>query len=105
MAKTIYKFNYDGYYGGLNGVFVEDSEFVQKCLGLIVTECEMIGKHSEDRFVICDEVLTEVSNEASFVEMFESADLSNGYNPFNSIRESIECDDIVLRQGIYMRKL
>ena len=103
--KTIYKFNYDGYRGGLNGVFVEDSDFVQKCLGLIVTEHDMIGKHSEDSFVINDEVLTEVSNDVKHVEMFEDFKFTNGYNPFNSIRESIECGEIVLRQGIYMRKL
>lgn len=103
--KTIYKFNYQGYRGGLNGVFVEDSDFVKKCLGLIVTEHDMIGKHSEDSFVISSLVLAEVSNDPKHVEMFEDLKIENGYNPFNSIRESIECEDIVLRQGIYMREL
>jgi hypothetical protein len=102
--RAIYKFEHQGYYGELTGLFVEDSEFVDQTRGITFTETEKLGKYSEDEIDISAELKC-ISSDAKDVEQFEKLNLSVGYNPFNRIRELIEYEYIVLREGIYMNKL
>lgn len=86
--KAIYKMDIDfGRMGNLEGVFVADTEELQKLIdsGNDVYFGEVLGKHSE---VFCEmekEFFELVTTDEEFIKLFEKYNLSTGYNPFDYI--------------------
>lgn len=93
MGKAIYKLDWDfGRMGSLEGVFVADTDDVKKLIdsGTEIYFGEVLGKHSEIMGVIEDKHLVKVTDDEKFIELFETYELENGYNPFEYIQESDE---------------
>jgi hypothetical protein len=89
MTKAVYKYTEDfGRMGVLDGVFVEDVDFVEANTGREVYFGEVLGKHSEIVGTTNQENVTLVADSADFVFLFEQFGLSSGYNPFDCIRDA-----------------
>jgi len=79
--KAIYKLNADfGRQGILSGVFVADTEEVEKLLGTEIYFGEVLGKHS----------VVLVTKDKEVVALFEEYDLESGINPFHYLEEEEE---------------
>lgn len=85
MAKGVYSFYVDCYYGSLDGVFVADSEAIKKVAGKEVYFGEVLGKHSEVVETMEDGYFTLRTDNPEFVAMFEQLGLVTGFNPFDYI--------------------
>ena len=82
--KKIYKFAADfGRMGDLEGVFVSTDEDLEFLYGEEIYFGEVLGKHSEVILTLEPEHITEVTDDAKFIELFEQYDLANGFNPFD----------------------
>jgi hypothetical protein len=87
--KAIYKFYWDcGRMGGLTGVFVSTPSAIEGLVGKEIYFGEVLGKHSEIFGEFKAEHVEMVSDDPVFVALFESHDLSTGYNPFDYFEES-----------------
>jgi hypothetical protein len=88
--KTLYKFNFScGRKGDLYGLFIEDSDEVQKLIesGKEICFGEVLGKHSN----ICGPVevsdVTKITDDPVVIKIVEDYKLCVGYNPFNYLEE------------------
>lgn len=89
--KGIYSFHWDcGRMGGLDGLFVADSESVAKAIGKKVYFGEVLGKHSEIFGTLEEGDLKLKSNANDHVEMFLHLDLATGHNPLYCMQEEEE---------------
>lgn len=92
--KAIYRFSQSvGRMGDLAGVFIADSDDVEKIMGETVHFGEVLGKHSDIDVDIDDENLTIVSSDPDAVLMFENLNLETGHNPFDYWDDDYEDDD------------
>lgn len=90
MGKAIYKFEVDcGRMGSLDGVFSATEDDIQLLCDTkqVVDFGEVLGKHSEISKEMKIEYFTKVTEDSGFIEMFESLDLANGFNPFEYLNE------------------
>ena len=88
--KGIYKFYVDcGRMGDLSGVFVADSEIVEKAIakGKSVYFHDVLGKHSEIEVDLSESNITLASDDPSVVAIVSELDLCNGINPFDYFDE------------------
>jgi uncharacterized protein YdcH (DUF465 family) len=89
--EAIYKMEFDcGRMGSLSGVFVADTDAMQKLIGTEVYFGEVLGKHSEIAGPIDEKDITLVTSDSDAVEMFKKHKLHSGYNPFDYVREEEE---------------
>lgn len=89
MTRGIYKFEKDfGRRGGLDGIFVADSEHVQKAYGETAYFGEVLGKHSEVYCEVDEDDLALISDDPSDVKVFDRLGLSSGYNPLDYISDT-----------------
>ena len=85
MSKAIYEFYWDcGRMGDVEGVFIEDTETVNKLIGKTIYFGEILGKHSEIYGTLDEGDLTIKSDDQEFIEkcieVFGEGTIS-GYNP------------------------
>lgn len=86
--KGIYSFYWDcGRMGFIDGVFVADSEDVEKAIGQEIYFGEVLGKHSEIAGKLEESEITLKSDRAEDVEFFERLGLSTGYDPISTLAE------------------
>ena len=80
--RAIYKFSrFFGRAGDLSGVFVATPEEVAAIVGREVRFGEVLGKHSEVSAVMQTSDFTFVSDDETFVALFDKHDLATGTNP------------------------
>lgn len=82
--RTIYKFHFDcGRQGILTGLFIEDSERLQKLVdsGEEVYFGEVLGKHSEIYGPITSDDYTEVTNNPDVLKIFDEYSLTTMDSP------------------------
>lgn len=88
--KTLYKFYWDcGRQGYLEGLFVAESEAVEKAIGKDVYFGEKLGKHSEIYGPLEEKDLTILTTDLEFIEKFEALGCGSGYNPLDYLRENL----------------
>jgi hypothetical protein len=94
MATGIYKFckNF-GRKGYLDGIFVADSEDVQRAHGETAYFGDVLGKHSEVYCEVDEDDLVLISDNPSDVEVFNRLYLSVGYNPLDYISDTDDEDE------------
>ena len=92
----LYRFYWDAGRGGsVEGLFVEDSEVVEKHIGSDVYFGEILGKHSEVEGTLDREDLEIVTDDQEKIQWLISLmgySLS-GYNPMSYIRNNDEDDE------------
>jgi len=84
--KGIYRLSVDcGRQGGLDGIFVEDSEDIQALIDSHIKAYfgEVLGKHSEIYGSIEPTEIALVSTDETAIKIIEELGLENGYNPFD----------------------
>ena len=82
--KGIYKFHwYCGRQGDLNGLFLADSDVIEKSIGKHVYFGEVLGKHSEVEGTLDSGDVSLVSDDPNDVAVFERLKLSTGFNPLS----------------------
>ena len=95
--KKIYEFYWDcGRQGSVEGVFIEDSELVDMCIGKSVYFGEILGKHSEVYGTLDSSDLKVLTDDQEFVAMFQKilgSSWQSGYNPIDTIIERVEDDE------------
>lgn len=82
--KAIYKLHYDcGRQGTLHGVFIEDTERVDKLIesGAEIYFGEVLGKHSEICGPLEPHDVTLVSTDPATIKVVEDLELTNGCDP------------------------
>lgn len=88
MAKKLYKFYWDcGRMGEVDGLFVADSDDIEKALGKQVYFGEILGKHSEvyGDLEECD--CKVITDDPQVIKIFEDYKISSGFNPLNYLSE------------------
>lgn len=95
-TRAIYKFKAVCKDGELNGIFTETMKNVQTMIDnkFEIFFGEVLGRDSEVVVKIFPENLQLVSEKEPEVEMFESLNLSNGFNPFEYGVCGIENDKV-----------
>ena len=82
--RAIYKFHVDfGRMGDLTGVFVAEESELNNIMGKTIDFGEALGKHSEVFFELEEKHLTKVTDDQSFITLFDKFGLSTGYNPLD----------------------
>ncbi|UYD59120.1 hypothetical protein HPMBJEAJ_00005 [Aeromonas phage avDM6] len=92
----LYRFYWDaGRNGSVEGIFVEDSEVVEKYIGSYVYFGEILGKHSEVDGTLDREDLEIVTDDQEKIQWLVSlmGYSISGYNPISYIREDDESDE------------
>ncbi len=84
---TLYKFNWNcGRSGELDGLFIAESDEIDKLIGKTIYFGEVLGKHSDIFAPLATEDLTVMSNDqvfiAQFVEIMGTGTIS-GFNPLD----------------------
>lgn len=91
MTLGVYKFEWDcGRMGGLDGIFVADSEDVKNAIGRRVYFGEVLGKHSEIYGTIEEDEICLLTEDPEAVKIFEHYKFKTGYNPLFYLREDEE---------------
>jgi len=104
----LYSFYWDcGRNGGVEGLFIADSELVESMIGKRVYFGEILGKHSEVYGDLETKDLTVLSEDEEKIkwlkELFQSVSIS-GYNPLNYIRiDCSHCGEPVCEGGDWYR--
>lgn len=94
MAKGLYKFYWDcGRSGKLESIFVADAKEIENVFGREVYFGEVLGKHSEIYGTLEAGDFTLLTEDKSFIELFEKHIGTVGYNPFDYIEEDEEEDE------------
>lgn len=94
MAKALWKYYwYLGRQGIVEGLFVEDEDEVNLCIGREVYFGEILGKHSEVYGELKSEHLKKLTEDPVIVDFFEQQMHSFGYNPISAIRDNEEDED------------
>lgn len=95
MSKRgIYKYSEDfGRMGYLSGIFTADIADVERAMGRTAYLGEVLGKHSEVRAEITANTVKLVSDNAEFVALFDSHDMSTGMDPVSVALESDEDEE------------
>lgn len=84
--KALYKMNIDfGRMGELSGVFISTTEEVEELLADTrqIYFGEVLGKHSEVIFKVESKHLHLISTDPTVIDIVETHELENGYNPLN----------------------
>lgn len=92
----LYRFYWDaGRNGSVEGIFVEDSEVVEKYIGSDVYFGEILGKHSEVEGTLDRQDLEIVTDDQEKIQWLVSlmGYSISGYNPISYIREDDESDE------------
>lgn len=92
--KKIYKFEANfGRMGDLEGVFVSTDVELEELYGQEIYFGEVLGKHSEVVLTLGLQHITEVTDDAKFIELFEQYGLENGFNPFDYYDENVNDEE------------
>lgn len=87
MSNKLYKFYWDyGRSGTVTGLFVADSEEVEKAIGERVYFGEILGKHSEVYGDLEEGDITLVSENPEVIKVFIDEEISSGYNPLDYLQ-------------------
>ena len=102
--KKLYSFHWDcGRMGDVNGLFIEDSDFVDSMIGYRVYFGEILGKHSEIYGNLSEDDLEVISEDQEKIEWLAEVIGSNtisGYNPMDYIRINCSfCDNPIVEDG------
>lgn len=84
--KGIYRFIFTtGRSGELHGLFIADSDDIEKTKNQTWYQSDCLGKHSEIEVDMSEGHVELVSDKPEDVEFFERLDLTIGYNPIADI--------------------
>lgn len=91
---TLYDFHWDmGRMGDVEGLFIADSEVVEKHIGKTVYFGEILGKHSDIDGVLEEEdlkVISEDQEKIAWLKEVMKGNTISGYNPITCIEEAEE---------------
>lgn len=93
--KTVYKLEKEFRRGGeIKGIFVAEDEMVNFMIEeeMEVNFGEALGKHSEVIFKMDWDCITKVTDDPKVVDVIETYDLANGYDPFDHYATSMKND-------------
>lgn len=89
MTVGVYRFHLDyGRMGSLSGLFLEDSETVERNIGRRVYFGECLGKHSDVSFDLDNDQLQLVTDDSEIVKIFRNYNITSGWNPFEYIYDN-----------------
>lgn len=88
MAKKLYKFSWDcGRMGEVDGLFVAESEDLDKAIGKTIYFGEILGKHSEVYGDLEEGDCEVITDDPQVIKIFEDHNISSGYNPLDYLQE------------------
>ncbi|MFN6431044.1 MAG: hypothetical protein ACLTOT_09880 [Eubacterium callanderi] len=88
MSKKLYKFEWDRWYGKVEGLFVEDEAVVNNAIGKELSFGEVLGKWSEVYGPLEESDLQVLVSDEAEVECLEKYNfIPFGYNPLEYIYE------------------
>jgi hypothetical protein len=91
--KKLYKFDWDGQYAIIGGLFISEESDVESAIGKEIYLGEVSGKHSEVIGTLDKEDLTIISESKTLIDLMESAfDGTHifGYNPLDYTEEALQ---------------
>lgn len=92
--KGVYRFQFDaGRNGMLHGLFVADDEEIKALMGRHLYFGEVLGKHSEIQGPLEDSDVKLVTQDKTFVKMFEELGCATGFSPWDGLPEDEDEDD------------
>lgn len=92
----LYRFYWDCRRGGcVEGLFIEDSDVVEKYIGGDVYFGEILGKHSDVYGTLDEGDLTVISEDQEKIQWLQEilGNSVSGYNPFDYMQESEDDED------------
>jgi hypothetical protein len=108
MSKAVYKFYWNcGRMGDVEGIFVEETEYVNQLIGKDVYFGEILGKHSEVYGTLDSGDINLVSNDPTIVKIFEDNKINVGYNPVTYMLQDVEFKDgtYILDDGTEIKEI
>lgn len=92
--KALYKFHVDcGRMGSLDGIFIAEDAEVQALAGKPVYFGEVLGKHSDVEVDLKAEHFQRITDDAVFVNSFETFKCQSGFDPRDYIHEEDDEQD------------
>ena len=90
----VYRFKFNaGRNGMLHGIFVADDKEIKTMMGRHLYFGEVLGKHSEIQGPLEEGDIELVTQDETFVKMFEALGCATGFSPWHGLSED-EDDDV-----------